>query len=56
MSSGIINPEGISNNMMKAIVSYKESETDKNTIRNRIIKLKKEEALALSRIRETNKK
>ena len=42
--------------MMKAIVSFKESDADKIAIRNRIIKLKKEESKALARIRETNKK
>lgn len=54
--SGLLKTDGFSNNMMKAVFSYKESESDKNAIRNRIIKLKKEEAKALSRIRETSKK
>jgi len=56
MSSGIITAENVTNNMIKAMVSYKESKNDKNSIRNRIIKLKKEEAKALNRIRENTKK
>ena len=42
--------------MMKAIVAHKESDADKIAIRNRILKLKKEESRALARIRENNKK
>ena len=41
---------------MKAVISYKESESDKNAIQNRIIKLRKEEAKVLNRIRATSNK